>query len=54
MRSVKLEGVSKADAIFETLGADETCVFADDDVAELSDARLAADGRVHRVLFLRG
>ena len=55
VRSVKLEGISKADAIFGELGDDERpAVFADDDIAELTDPRVAADPRLHRVLFLRG
>ena len=29
-------------------------LFVDDSVAELTDPRVAADERVHRVLFVRG
>ena len=54
MRSVKLENISKADAIRSELGDGETAVFADDDITELAAPEIAGDGRVHRVLFLRG
>lgn len=54
MRSVKLENISKADAIRSELGDGETAVFADDDITELAAPEIAGDARVHRVLFLRG
>ena len=54
MRSVKLENISKADAIRSELADGETAVFADDDITELAAPEIAGDGRVHRVLFLRG
>ena len=54
VRSVKLEDISKADAIRSELGDGETAVFADDDITELAAPEIAGDARVHRVLFLRG
>ena len=54
VRSVKKEGISKAAAIADHLEDGETGVFADDDVAEIMKEDIAADTRLHRVLFLRG
>ena len=54
VRSVKLENISKADAIRSERGDGETAVFADDDITELAAPEIAGDARVHRVLFLRG
>ena len=34
-------------------GEDGSVLFVDDSVAELAEARVAADGKVHRVLFVR-
>ena len=61
VRSVKLEGRSKADVIGELLdrhctgGAAEGAagLFVDDDIRELEDARLQGDTRLLRVLFVR-
>ena len=50
IRTVR-KGQSKADYV--CAGEDGSVLFVDDSVAELAEARVAADSRVHRVLFVR-
>ena len=57
VRSVKREGITKAEAILDLLAPGEVGVFADDDPREIFATEmgsLAKEGRLHRVLFVRG